>query len=299
MSESKIGQYLAGPDIDQLHGRKKPTLVPASEYWKHGGGLIVIFILLFLSLLYGISLLECTACALCPSETASKNITHVSCIDFVSLAFLCAITGAIGATIHSMTSFAIFAGKRKLAYEWMWWIYLRIPIGILLSMLVFLAMVSNIFGDFDSSKTESIFFVTLACGLAGLFSKQVTQKLNDILNIVFGFPPGETAENEDHVDEDEHLSTDAPAHIPSLGPDNTIQIIQERLIKLGYLDALRPNGKRFDDGDLGPVTRSAIDRFLEAEELVGSDRIDTLGFETDPDYWTHLLSMLDDAQNRK
>ena len=307
MSESELQSNLSAPDVDSLYGRLKPTLIPVNKYWVYGWPLVVAFVVLVTAFWALLDSLQCVS-----ELPKDEKCVGASCMANYSLLFIfCTVAGAIGATVHAMTSFAVFAGKRKLAKEWIWWIYLRIPIGTLLSLLVFLAMVSGVISDGKFRTCQEVFLLFLTCGLAGLFSKQVAQKLSDLLNFIFGLRDAAKPDDDDK-DEPEHQPASKPTAAPkpdadtptavspgqSLGPDKTLQLIQEHLIRLGYLEALRADGRRFDDGEFGPVTRAAVEAFLQAEELVGEDREATLGDEGAPDYWTHLLALLDGVAKR-
>lgn len=286
MSQSDIEKNLIrlDPEEDQRN-------IPVTSYWKYGTSFMVIFVLLVGGLIQSIGKVSC--------ESGSE----IPCIELNDLVWLSMLAGAIGASIHAMTSFALFAGKGQLTEQWLWWVYLRIPIGTLLALLVCLAMLSGVFSEkIITANEQHIFLVALVSGLAGMFSKQVAEKLSDTLNFVFGLKPSETSVVESTIltpklttveERDEHAGVDHTQTL--LGLDKTIQTIQERLIALGYLEALRSDGRRFDDGMYGSITRAAVEAYLLTEELVGEDRIDTLGEETDPDFWTHLLALLDDS----
>ena len=271
------------------------VIVTPENYWKYGTCFIVIFVVLIYWFVHFINFINCT----------NDHNESIKCMSFVNLTYLSLLAGGIGAAIHALSSFALFAGKGQLTEQWLWWVYLRIPIGTLLALLVFLAMLSGTFGDFDLKTEKNIFFIVLACGLAGMFSKQVTQKLSDSLNFVFGLGESEKASqllksadssavkrnttNEQVVLAEPEEQTTIPS-----GPDKTIQAVQERLITLGYLNAYDSDGTRYDDGIYGPVTRAAIEAYLLKEGIVGKTRSDTLGEECDPGFWAHLLTILDD-----
>jgi hypothetical protein len=77
---------------------------------------------------------------------------------------LVALVGALGAFIHLATSFTEFLGNRTFIASWKWWYALRPFIGSALALMVY--------------------FAALA-GLAGMFSKQATDKLREVFENLF------------------------------------------------------------------------------------------------------------------
>jgi hypothetical protein len=208
--------------------------------------------------------------------------------------------GAIGGLIHAATSFATFAGNRELLRSWLPWFYLRAPIGVLLALLVYLAARAQIFGKIDLGDRVTIYRLAFMGGIAGLFSKQVTDKLNDLVSSLF--TPAQPPKRSDALKHSTEKAADdgtesAAASTASDSPkfSELIREAQAQLIALGHLPASKPDGHPADDGILSDETRAAVDRFFQAAGVDAADRADVMGVETSPDYWPNLLRRLEDA----
>jgi hypothetical protein len=95
------------------------------------------------------------------------------------------IAGALGSFVHLATSFADFVGNRLLKRSWMWWYMLRPFIGIALALLFYFAFRGGLMTASSSTTDLSVFGVAAMSGLAGMFSKQVTDKLREICDTAF------------------------------------------------------------------------------------------------------------------
>lgn len=206
--------------------------------------------------------------------------------------FLAVVAGAAGAAIHALTSFADFAGNRQLTRDWLPWLYLRVPVGTLLAILVYFGLRA---GAFEGSDSQNIYFIAFLCALSGLFSKQATDKLSDLIDNLL-VPARKPARDDPLEGKSEKLKTPLPSRMVEEPPQEIVQETQRRLIALGYLATTTANGKPADDGVPGSATRDAIERFLEEQGVVGEARANTLGEESDPDFWPNLLDLLEQAQ---
>ena len=225
----------------------------------------------------------------------AKEIPDMSEGKLFAFAVLCS---AAGAAIHAITSFVTFAGNRELVQSWIWWLYMRVPIGVLLGILVYFALRSGSLIGLETDKTlsvKSFYFIGIVTALSGLFSKQVTDKLSDVVEnlIVPAKRPGRIDALKEKVAKD---TPQAPAEAPDdSAPDTTIFSVQTMLIKLGHLSPQTSAGEASDDGVLGDETRAAIESFLKAQGLTGDDLAALLGEEDDADYWTNLEALLEDT----
>jgi len=95
------------------------------------------------------------------------------------------IAGALGSFIHLATSFADFVGNRRLVRSWMWWYLLRPFIGVALALLFYFAFRGGLMTAASSATDLSVFGIAAMSGLAGMFSKQVTDKLREICDTAF------------------------------------------------------------------------------------------------------------------
>ncbi len=288
---------LSMPNIEVDEYRPKRVYIAIKDYWKYGVPLMLISGVILGLLLWFL-----------PTVGAQQTTTETCLSDCISpsqLLLLVVLAGATGSAIHTMTSFATFAGNRQLVRSWLWWLYVRIPIGTMLALLVYVAVRAGVFGELELNIPSHIYFVILLAGLSGLFSRQVADKLSDLIDNLF--MPSKPVIREDEIgskvspqieplqSRSDNLDTDEHP----LGSDHTIQQVQTHLITLNYLPPVSEDGRRLDDGFLGPKTREAIERFLTTEDIVGEDRTATLGDEAAPDFWPKLLDLLEDARASK
>lgn len=95
------------------------------------------------------------------------------------------IVGAIGSFIHLATSFADFAGNRRLVRSWIWWYMLRPFIGIALALMFYFSFRGGLMTTGSGTADLSVYGIAAMSGLAGMFSKQVTDKLREICDTAF------------------------------------------------------------------------------------------------------------------
>lgn len=133
-----------------------------------GTGLVVSFVLLLSNLF---SVLTAGA------ETGRWTIL-LSEDEQITLAVL--LAGALGGCIHVASSFADYVGNRKFTSSWNWWYYLRPLVGASLALL-FLCAVRG--GVLPGSGTNA-WGMALLGGVVGLFSKQATDKLDDLFDVL-------------------------------------------------------------------------------------------------------------------
>lgn len=99
--------------------------------------------------------------------------------------------GALGSLIHTLTSFADFVGNRTLSRNWIWWFILRTPIGIALALLFYVVLRGGLMvpslpgGSIDTTHLLNPYGIAAISALAGMFSKQATDKLREIFDTLF------------------------------------------------------------------------------------------------------------------
>jgi hypothetical protein len=106
----------------------------------------------------------------------------------VRLLLLVLLAGLLGAYVHAAQSFASYMGNQKFRRQWAWWYILRLPVGGVLALFVyFTARGGLLTGTTPTSKTDdlNIFGIMTFAALAGLFSKQVVDKLAEVFSNFF------------------------------------------------------------------------------------------------------------------
>jgi hypothetical protein len=111
-----------------------------------------------------------------------------------SLLALVVLSGALGSYIHAATSFADYIGNRQLFGSWTWWYLLRPFVGVALALIVYFAVRGGLVGASTGANALSPFGVAAITGLAGMFSKQATDKLREVFENLFktDHPPQRT-----------------------------------------------------------------------------------------------------------
>lgn len=97
------------------------------------------------------------------------------------------LMGVIGAMVHVMTSFADFVGNGRLAKSWVPWYLLRPVIGSGLALFFYVGFRAGLLTGAGTSTADVInpFGVAAIGGLAGMFSKQATDKLSEVFSTLF------------------------------------------------------------------------------------------------------------------
>lgn len=98
---------------------------------------------------------------------------------------LALLMGAIGGYIHAATSFVSYIGNREFKDSWGWWYALRAFIGAALALVLYLAFRAGFLTAGSSTASVDPYGVAAISALAGLFSKQATDKLEEIFNTAF------------------------------------------------------------------------------------------------------------------
>lgn len=117
------------------------------------------------------------------------------------------LSGALGSMIHTATSYASYVGSRKFVDSWAWWYFLRIPIGMGLATILYFVLRGGFFtptsGSGDSAKNVvNPFGFAAVASLAGMFSKQATDKLKEVFDGFF--------RTEEDADRSDKLSNGKP-----------------------------------------------------------------------------------------
>jgi len=107
------------------------------------------------------------------------------------LLLLVVIAAALGSYIHASTSFVSYVGNKSLVMSWAWWYILRPFIGIALALVFYFVIRGGLLAGGSNARDVSVFGITAIAGLVGMFSKQATDKLNEVFNNLFSTKSGE------------------------------------------------------------------------------------------------------------
>ncbi|HEY3027704.1 MAG TPA: IPT/TIG domain-containing protein [Pyrinomonadaceae bacterium] len=109
----------------------------------------------------------------------------------VRLLLLVLLAGALGSYIHAATSFVDYVGNRKLSGNWMWWYLLRPFVGMTLALLFYFVVRGGFISVTAGGEDINPFGIAALAGLVGMFSKQATDKLNEVFKTLFRAAEGE------------------------------------------------------------------------------------------------------------
>ncbi len=101
------------------------------------------------------------------------------------LIWLVIVTSALGSYVHTVSSFAIYAGNRRLDPSWLVWYFLRPAISAALALIFYFALRAGLFSGTIADQTVNPFGVAAISGMVGMFSKQATEKLSRIFDTIF------------------------------------------------------------------------------------------------------------------
>ena len=101
------------------------------------------------------------------------------------LILLVMLAGALGSYVHTATSFVTYVGNRSLKSSWMWWYVLRPFIGMTLAVIFYFVIRGGLLSAGAGASEVSLFGITAVAALAGMFSKQATDKLREIFDNLF------------------------------------------------------------------------------------------------------------------
>jgi hypothetical protein len=111
--------------------------------------------------------------------------------------FTVVMAGALGSLTHMLTSFGDYVGNRELSANWIWFLILRIPIGIALALLFYFIIRGGLLiptiqvqphstaNSLETTLQVNAYSIAAFSALAGMFSKQATDKLAAVFDTVF------------------------------------------------------------------------------------------------------------------
>lgn len=111
-------------------------------------------------------------------------------IDFdidseIRLIVIVMLGGTLGSFVHIATSFASYAGNNKFKVSWIWWYILRPFIGMALALILYFVTRGGLLSVDSGVDNVNLYGVTAVAGLTGMFSKQASDKLEEIFNNLF------------------------------------------------------------------------------------------------------------------
>lgn len=101
------------------------------------------------------------------------------------LLLIVSLAGALGSYVHLTTSFVDFVGNRELVSSWGLWYVLRPFIGVSLAMIIYFLVRGGLVTTGTPPSDLSPFGIAALASMAGLFTKQATDKLREVFENLF------------------------------------------------------------------------------------------------------------------
>lgn len=99
---------------------------------------------------------------------------------------LVAAAGAMGGLLHVLASVGRFVGARRLLRSWLLFYYLRPIVGTFLAIGSYLVLRTGVLAPGTASASNvNVYGVLAFAWLAGLFSRQATEKLAEVFDVLF------------------------------------------------------------------------------------------------------------------
>jgi hypothetical protein len=183
-----------------------------------------------------------------------------------SLLVLVIVVAAIGGYVHAATSFADYVGNGRFVPSWTWWYALRLFIGISLALLLYFGVRAGFLSASTSSTSVNPYGIAALAGLAGLFSKQATDKLREIFETMFRAEAGD-AQRADS------LANPTPM-ITATEPDRVMPGASQALVLLGT-GFIAPTGVRVGESSVQTTLDKAHGRLNVTipASLIGGDSL--------------------------
>jgi uncharacterized membrane protein len=106
-------------------------------------------------------------------------------LDDKDLFLLVILAGALGSAAHGATSFASYIGNSKFNPAWAWWYVLRPFIGIVIAVIIYFVLRAGFLTMGGEENKISPYGVVAFAALAGMFSKNATDKLSELFDTLF------------------------------------------------------------------------------------------------------------------
>lgn len=107
------------------------------------------------------------------------------------LLMLVIVAGILGAFVHGATSLADYIGNNGFSKSWTWFYLLRPAIGMALALVFYFVIRGGFLSTTGGAQDINPYGIAALSGLVGMFSKQATDKLNEVFGTLFRSAPGE------------------------------------------------------------------------------------------------------------
>lgn len=102
------------------------------------------------------------------------------------LFLIAGLAGALGGSLQMARSYAGHLGRSSWDARWLPWYALRIPAGVGLAVLFYVALRAGFYTNEAKAAGVNPFGVVALCALAGLFSREALEKLDELFDTLTG-----------------------------------------------------------------------------------------------------------------
>jgi hypothetical protein len=109
--------------------------------------------------------------------------------DEVRLLLIVALSGALGALVHTLRSLYWYVGNRALKYAWVPMYVMTPMVGLTLGLVFYLVFRGGLFSSQATVQTTSPFGFAAMAALVGMFSDQAAEKLKQAASMLLADAP--------------------------------------------------------------------------------------------------------------
>lgn len=202
----------------------------------------------------------------------------------VALILLVVVASALGSYVHVATSFADFVGNRRLMASWVWWYLLRAFIGIALALVFYFALRAGLFTTQGDDAVVNPFGVAAIAGLVGMFSKQATDKLDEVFRVMFRTLPGRGDDlRSDRIDNPRpRIAGIEPAGVAAGADTVTLHLHGDGFVPESQVRVQRPDTDEVLQRITAFVSPTELTVVLLAEDLEEEGAFELLVFNPEP-----------------
>lgn len=139
-----------------------------------------------------------------PPELVILRLTIPPALQLMLLAM---VMGALGSCVHTISSFVRFVGNRRLVKSWVWWYVLWPFVGMTLAVIVYFVIRGGLLTFGSMPKDFNVYGIAGISALVGMFAKQATEKLREIMDAALGVKKEHEVLLEDKADDKNGDST--------------------------------------------------------------------------------------------
>jgi len=127
----------------------------------------------------------------------------------IRLVLFATLFGIIGASIHGLGSLTAWISTDKLQAGWGIWYLTRPPIGAALAIITYIIIRAGFISGTGGPAAISDFGVAGISALVGLMTDEMTSKLRDVFDTLFGIKKPEAEKGESHIKKTKKLELSA------------------------------------------------------------------------------------------